>query len=418
MSGIPVPNLGPPYPGPAGSSYPPPAGGHYPQQPPQYTPQPQYAPQPQHVPHGPQYPPAPVKQEVYPVGATQGPTAPPAGSFEKVEGYRDTGFNGGFVAPPSRAVPTAPPPDLPRMDVVQQPLSRGEVKEALAAFVAQHCCYGSGPIKDMEIRSVVPSATFKYTLDTFTEKRETKWKFEPWKGDSLATSGAPPPGPWDMPITPKHLFQKETRTLEVPNSQSLRPCHDCQAHGDKRCQHCAGRGRSSCGPCGASGVRQQEQCGRCGGTGTNECTPCHGSGMITCPTCRGERNLKYFVELTATWEVHSDKYVVATPGLPDEQVREVSGETVCQAQGLFVWPFTGFPEDQVEHASQHLVKKHQTSWPLARLLQQRHDVQQIPIHTVGYRYKETEGTFFVCGHEKKVFFPDYPARCCCCCVLL
>ena len=68
--------------------------------------------------------------------------------------------------------------------------------------------------------------------------------------------------------------------------------------------------------------------------------------------------------------MHSDKYVVETPSLPDSEVAAVSGETVCQAQGHLLWPFAGFPESRIATASEHLVRKHQTGWPMARILQQ------------------------------------------------
>lgn len=322
------------------------------------------------------------------------------------------------MAPPRQEVPSAPPPDQPCMDVRQEPLSHAQVKEALAAFVAQHCCYGKGPIERIQIRSVTPSATFKYTLETFIEKRETKWKSEPSSGRDIATSGAPAPGPWDIPLTPKQPFKNEKRTMEVPNTQCLRPCSDCQAHGDVRCKHCAGRGHDTCRACGGSGQRLQDQCARCGGTGTTECTWCHRRGMVQCTTCRGQRNLKYFVELSVTWEALTDKYVVETPGLPDGEVARVSGETVCQSEGRFVWPFTGFPETRVADASNRLVSKHQKASPMARVLQQRQDVQLIPIQAVGYQYGDSAGAFYICGEEHGVYYPDYPSTCCGCCAIV
>ena len=70
-------------------------------------------------------------------------------------------------------------------------------------------------------------------------------------------------------------------------------------------------------------------------------------------------------------KVHSDRYVVETPtGLPDSELTAVTGETVCQAGGVVVWPLAGFPDSRVSTASEHLVRKHKTGWPMGRILQQ------------------------------------------------
>ncbi|XP_043208589.1 protein SSUH2 homolog [Amphibalanus amphitrite] len=406
----------PPYPSQQNPPYPSQQNPPYPsQQNPPYPSQaaPQYPSQ-----AAPQYPSQAAPQ--YPSQATPPYLDPSASSAPpQIDGYRDIGFDGGFVRPPADPMPSAPPADQPRIAFTQDPLTRDEVKDALSAFVAQHCCYGSGPIKDMQIRNVAPTFTFKYTLESFVEKRETKWKFEPFSGNGLPAGGGPAPQPWEIPLTPGALFKDEKKVLQVPNTQTLRPCHDCQAHGDVRCKHCAGRGQDRCGQCGGSGQRLGDVCSRCGGVGTNKCTWCVGNGMVTCTTCKGKRNLKYFVEMTVTWKVHADRYVVETPaGLPDSEVTAVSGETVCQAKAHLVWPLTGFPDSRIVTASEHLVRKHHTGWPMGRILQQRHDVQQIAIHSVSYNYGGNEGTFFVCGHERNVHFPDYPSQCCGCCAVM
>lgn len=79
-------------------------------------------------------------------------------------------------------------------------LTEEEAKQALAQFVSEHCCYGSGPVKNLTISNMQSSNTYrvnflvfdkyvqligygalyilkilKYVLETYTESRSTEY---------------------------------------------------------------------------------------------------------------------------------------------------------------------------------------------------------------------------------------------------
>ncbi|XP_043227015.1 vegetative cell wall protein gp1-like [Amphibalanus amphitrite] len=148
----------PPYPSQPAPQYPSQPAPQYPSQ--AAPPYPSQAAPPYPSQAAPQYPSQAAPQ--HPSQATPPYLDPTASSAPpQIDGYRDIGFDGGFVRPPADPMPSAPPADQPRIAFTQDPLTRDEVKDALAAFVAQHCCYGSAPIKDMQIRNVAPTFTFK-----------------------------------------------------------------------------------------------------------------------------------------------------------------------------------------------------------------------------------------------------------------
>jgi hypothetical protein len=83
----------------------------------------------------------------------------------------------------------------------------------------------------------------KYKLETFTERRETAWVNEPYKGQPINSAGtAPPPSPWDVFVPNDAPFQNCKKMVEVPQTASVKPCYKCVGNGRIRCRHCDGRG--------------------------------------------------------------------------------------------------------------------------------------------------------------------------------
>ena len=47
------------------------------------------------------------------------------------------------------------------MDVQHEVPSAERIRELVAGYVAEHCCYGKGPIEDMKIVTVTPTPAMK-----------------------------------------------------------------------------------------------------------------------------------------------------------------------------------------------------------------------------------------------------------------
>ena len=69
--------------------------------------------------------------------------------------------------------PPLPPPtfDQSMADASGWKISSGltneEALEALAEHIAKNCCWGTGPMKKMEIQSIEPSTAYKYLMTRF-----------------------------------------------------------------------------------------------------------------------------------------------------------------------------------------------------------------------------------------------------------
>ncbi|XP_022778403.1 protein SSUH2 homolog [Stylophora pistillata] len=60
--------------------------------------------------------------------------------------------------------------------------------------------------------------------------------------------------------------------------------------------------------------------------------------------------------------------------------------------------------------SERLVDEHSTKWPAKSILKQRQQLRALPVSEVAYQWKEQSSRFWVCGHDHKVYAPDYPQR--------
>ncbi len=83
----------------------------------------------------------------------------------------------------------------------------------------------------------------QYSLETFSEKRQICWSFEPYLGGHIESSSSrPPPNVWDIEAKPPAKFQNQVSQMEVPNTASIKMCHICGGVGRKRCFACNGNG--------------------------------------------------------------------------------------------------------------------------------------------------------------------------------
>ncbi|XP_002740315.1 protein SSUH2 homolog [Saccoglossus kowalevskii] len=354
-------------------------------------------------------------------------TAPPLEKMDQFSGYEN--MEGTPLQPPpsyNEALHSQPPQSqdmATRVPVV----SEEQARNALLDHVSQNCCFGSKPANELIFTNILPSSAFHYSLESYTEKRSTKWAYEPYHGQVIDGSfNGVAPSPWDIEARPPALFQSHTVNMEVPHTASVKPCHDCIGLGRKRCYNCHGRGRTRCHSCHGhghsthyiNGHHERRHCHFCHGHGRKRCFVCNGHGHTACHTCNARGQLKCFIRLTIEWIVHHDDHVVERTSLPDELIRTVSGETVFKQELPRVWPINHFPDVNINEASKNLVQRHLTGFQAERIIMQRHKVRVIPVANIHCHWNNNSFSYFVYGFEHKVHAPDYPQQCCCGCTLL
>ncbi|XP_050027455.1 protein SSUH2 homolog isoform X1 [Dermacentor andersoni] len=353
------------------------------------------------------------------------PSAPPLELMDKVDGYEQASFDAVDVPPPY--TPSTPKEeDTPKRAPLPctPQVTEQEARQALTKHVAKHCCYGKACARDMAITKIDHTSAFHYTLETFTEKRQTAWCFEPYTGGPVdGPSAGPAPGPWEVPVPSPTPFQCQTTSVEVPHTASVKTCHTCGGVGRKRCATCNGNGYEHCSYCQGDGQKRSlsgdnDRCFQCHGMGRMRCWKCNGDGVAPCRACSGTGQIKCYIKLTVVWSTKTDDHVVEHSFVPDDQIKFVSGQLVFEEQNSRIWPINHFPDMTVNMASVQLVQKHAAAFKSEKILMQRQRVRVIPVSTVYYEWRSHVGTFSVFGHEKKAYAPDYPQSCCCGCTIL
>ncbi|GFY49920.1 uncharacterized protein TNIN_390871 [Trichonephila inaurata madagascariensis] len=173
------------------------------------------------------------------------PTAPDISQLQKIPGYEGITFDNAVLQPPS--FPVWEPTDQSRKPVDNLPtLTDDEVHSAVAEYASEHCCYGSAVGRDMQVKEITMMSAFHYKLETFAEKRESAWRFEPYRGQAIdGPANGPAPAPWDIQALPEQEFKNGTKKYEVPHTAFVKPCHTCVGNARVRCSHCEGNGRVS-----------------------------------------------------------------------------------------------------------------------------------------------------------------------------
>ncbi|KXJ25376.1 Protein SSUH2-like [Exaiptasia diaphana] len=172
------------------------------------------------------------------------PSAPPPSLFGPLPGYENMNYGTPFLPPP----PAYEPPkqeNRPEQHFSQATsITDDQARNALLKFAGDHCCYGKGAAKDMDIKDIQPTCAYHYSLTSFCEGRATAYAFQPYTGQPIdGPNNGPPPPPWSIPANPPKNFQDATVKIEVPHTAVLKPCHECFGGGYKRCYNCHGRGR-------------------------------------------------------------------------------------------------------------------------------------------------------------------------------
>ena len=371
------------------------------------------------------------------IAASQGvpitASAPDVRDLGPPPGYEALTFDAQPLAPPSYFDANASAPERSAFDIPA--VSEDEVRSSLVSWATEKCCYGAGAARELAINQIQMTSSYHYTLETFTERRETSWQFAPYDGVSPfdGPHNGPAPAAWDIIVNPRQDFAKHDVITEVPHTSNIRICHGCGGRGRNPCSSCGGIGTSICWNCGGSGHHHEHHhdsdghhrdehrtCLTCMGTGRSRCMNCGGTGIVDCVTCNTMGKLRYYIQLHVKWENHGDDFVSDATGLKVERIKRVQGFFAIDEVQPRAFPLEGFPDRSIADASKMMLEKHGKEFPFEKILKQRQAVKVVPIAVVYYKHKDNEGNFYVYGHEsdRQVYFEDYPQRCCWLCSIL
>merc|ERR1712088_650303 len=156
-------------------------------------------------------------------------------------------------------------------------------------------------------------------------------------------------------------------------------CRDCSGKGWVRCLHCHGD------------VYLSEH--GSGGLGRDRCYYCqhskHGHGHQDCSKC----------QLSITWRVNTAEHIVEKLNIPEDLIRDVSGQVAFEEEMPKVFPVDAFNDDVIKMASSQLVASHAANFLDQRILRQRHQVRIVPVTRVNYEWKGRGRSFYVYGYE-------------------
>ncbi|UYV65399.1 SSUH2 [Cordylochernes scorpioides] len=100
------------------------------------------------------------------------PTAPQLDQL--IAGYENVTYNPACLKPPAYTPPSAPAPPAPtslsdfsNADCRIAPLAEEQAKEALEDFLAENCCYGKKPARQLVITSMTMTSCFLVGRLTF-----------------------------------------------------------------------------------------------------------------------------------------------------------------------------------------------------------------------------------------------------------
>ena len=135
---------------------------------------------------------------------------------------------------------------------------------------------------------------------------------------------------------------------------------------------------------------------------------------MSCATCEGSAHIRCYIQLSISWRVVTAEHIVEKLNVPEDLIRDVSGQVAFEEESEKVMPIHAFNDDTIKMASLQIVRKHETEFTDSRILRQRHQVRIVPVTKVLYEWKGRVRTFFVYGYENKVHLPphSYPQSCC------
>ncbi|TRY63965.1 hypothetical protein TCAL_13601 [Tigriopus californicus] len=361
-------------------------------------------------------------------------THTPFDGIEPVRGYELVSFDAMNVPPPVIQVDEIPS-EVDGQHAISIVENDARITEELAqiallAHLKQHCCYGQAAAKHMKVKRLDYIPAYHYELQTFTEKRETAWTFSAIKPNVYEEQSSLgfPPLPWDIDAVPSQPFKDEVRLIPIPNTSAIKACHRCRGTGGVTCRDCAGKGWYRCIHCHGDGWiadsgGHRERCFYCHhskqGHGHQDCGKCNTKGKVNCATCEGQGQIRCFIQLSITWKVHTAEHIVDHLSLPQDLIRDVSGQVAFEEESAVLKPIRSSSNEDISKASSLIVTNHWNSLAVdQKVIKQRHQIRIVPLTKVVYEWKQREHHFVVYGYENQVFLKEYPQNCCWGCALM
>lgn len=108
-----------------------------------------------------------------------------------------------------------------------------------------------------------------------------------------------------------------------------------------------------------------------GGGFIKDCLKCNAKGRVACPPCDSYGQIRCYISLTITWKANTSEHIVAKcSSLPEDLIRQVSGQVVYEEEGPRIPPLNTFADPTINLASAQLVLNHNRQWPDQRILAQ------------------------------------------------
>merc|ERR1719347_2052885 len=123
------------------------------------------------------------------------------------------------------------------------------------------------------------------------------------------------------------------------------------------------------------------------GHGHMECEKCQAKGKVSCATCEGTAHIRSFIQLSISWRVVTAEHIVTKHNIPENLVRNASGQVAFEEEQPKVFPVDAFKDEVIKMASAQLVASHASKFPDEKILGQRHQVRVVPVTKVNYEWK-------------------------------
>ncbi|KAJ0037130.1 hypothetical protein NL108_016192 [Boleophthalmus pectinirostris] len=278
------------------------------------------------------------------------------------------------------------------------------------------------PANEAQVTNMEILQGYRYRLESFTEKRVTRWNTEPYKGEELDDSGVPPP-PWSVPAEEPPQFTTSFKDIPLPYTSLIKDCGRCLGRGRIACTSCE-NGRDKCAHCCGRGYNYNyvstytltNHCYMCSGMGHVRCMFCRGMGESRCLVCMEHKKTTLSICLRVKWVNHQNQILC---GSKEAHLHQLSGRTLLTHTAKRVRALTDFPESGVMDAAQRFTQKHAQEYTdNARILQQRQRVELVWMCRVSYTWRDQTYQFYVPGEEEGAIVDNYPEVTCDCCSVM
>uniref|UniRef100_UPI0009B4A375 protein SSUH2 homolog n=1 Tax=Monopterus albus TaxID=43700 RepID=UPI0009B4A375 len=119
--------------------------------------------------------------------------------------------------------------------------SKEDARRALIKYVSEQSYDSTKPAEQCVITNMEAFDIYKYSLETYMEKRTTVWSRVPYIGQKIDMSEQTPPLPWEIPANAPTLFQNVEQAIQVPHTTSVQvrvPSHsDHSEHSEGKTLH-------------------------------------------------------------------------------------------------------------------------------------------------------------------------------------